>query len=96
MDRRDEHVGSVIERTLKRLKLWQRLRESDAVQVFSEAVGEEVARHAEAVSINNGKLIVRVPSAVWRQELQFRQREIVEALNAALGSKMVREIFFTR
>ena len=95
MDKRDEHIGSVIERTLKRLRLWQRLRETDAVQVFSEAVGEEVAKQAQAVGIDNGKLIVKVPSAVWRQELQFRQREIVEALNAALGSKMVREIFFT-
>lgn len=93
---REEHIGSVIERTLKRLRLWQRLRETDAVQVFQKAVGEEIARQAEAVGIENGKLTVRVPSAVWRQELQFRQKEILSALNEALGSRVVREIFFTR
>lgn len=93
---REEHIGPVIERTLKRLKLWQRLRETDAVQLFREAVGEEIAKQAEAVGIEKGRLIVKVPSAVWRQELQFRQKEIVEALNEALGSKVVREIYFTR
>jgi predicted nucleic acid-binding Zn ribbon protein len=96
VNRRDEHVGSVIERTLKRLKLWQRLRESDAVQVFSEAVGEVVAKQAEAVSIDNGKLIVRVPSATWRQHLRFEQQEMIDNVNAKLGSNVVREIFFTR
>jgi len=93
---RGEHIGPVIERTLKRLRLWQRLRETDAVQLFREAVGEEIARQAQAVGIDNGKLTVRVPSAVWRQELQFRQKEIAAALNEALGSNVVREIFFTR
>jgi predicted nucleic acid-binding Zn ribbon protein len=95
MIRRSERIREVLDRELRRLGIWQRLRETDAVAVFAEAVGDEIAKQARAVSIADGRLVIKVPSPVWRQELTFRRRELAEAVNRALGAKVVREIFLT-
>ncbi len=95
MVRRAEKIKDVLSRTLAQLGLEQRLRESEAVRVFAEVVGEKVAAKAQAVSINAGVLQVRVPSSAWRQELNFGKAEIIEKLNAALGAAVVSDIYFT-
>jgi predicted nucleic acid-binding Zn ribbon protein len=93
--RRAEKIKDVLSRTLANLGLEQRLRESEAVRVFAEVVGEKIAAKAQAVSINSGVLQVRVPSSAWRQELNFGKAEIIEKLNAALGTAVVNDIYFT-
>lgn len=93
--RRAENIKTIMSRTLTNLGLDQRLRESEAVRVFAEVVGEKIAQKAQAVSINAGVLQVRVPSSAWRQELNFGKAEIIERLNAALGAAVVTDIYFT-
>ncbi len=95
MVRRAEKIKDVLSRTLAQLGLEQRLRESEAVRLFAEVVGEKIAAKAQAVSINAGILQVRVPSSAWRQELNFGKAEIIEKLNAALGIAVVNDIYFT-
>ena len=56
-------------------------------------VGEEIAKHSQAVGIENGILIVRVESSVWAQELNLLRPQIVRRLQERLGEEL-RDIRF--
>jgi predicted nucleic acid-binding Zn ribbon protein len=94
MMRRAEKIQDILDRTLRQLGLAERMKEADAVLRFSEIVGGDIAARAEAVSIRDGKLVVRVASPVWRQELNYSKQEIIDALNRALSDNIVTDIHF--
>ena len=95
MPRRAESIRDILNRTLQRMGFTERLKETEAVRRFKEIVGENVAAQAEAVSIKDGRLQVRVASPVWRQQLNFTKQEMIESINTALGDKVVTDIYFT-
>ncbi len=47
-----------------------------------------------AERIQNGILFVKTATAPWRNESTMRRQEIIEKVNAAAGSKVVKEIRF--
>jgi hypothetical protein len=94
MMRRAEKIQDILDRTLRQLGLAERMKEADAVLRFSEIVGGDIAARAEAISIRDGRLVVRVASPVWRQELNYSKQEIIDALNQALSDKIVTDIHF--
>ena len=87
-------ISEILARTIKKLGISARLRESEAASRFSEIVGEKISKHAEVESIKAGQLVVRVKSPVWRQELNFQKQEIIKSLNKAFGEKIVKDIYF--
>ncbi len=93
--RRAEKIQGIIGRTLEQLGLTERMKEADVVRRFSEIVGDKIAARAEAVSINQGRLVVSVSSPVWRQELNYSKQEIIDTLNKALGNDVVKDIYFS-
>ena len=94
MVRRAEKIQDILDRTLQQLGLAERMKEADVVRRFSEIVGDNIAARAEAVSIRDGKLVVKVASPVWRQELNYSKEEIIDALNRALSDNIVTDIHF--
>lgn len=70
---------------------------ADALRVrrhWDEAVGPEIAAHAEPAGLTGDLLEVRVTSSSWAHELQLRQSEILDGLSRALGSDAPRRIRF--
>jgi predicted nucleic acid-binding Zn ribbon protein len=94
MVRRAEKIQDILDRTLQQLGLAERMKEADVVRRFGEIVGGDIAARAEAVSIRDGKLVVKVASPVWRQELNYSKQEIIDALNRALNDSIVTDIHF--
>jgi predicted nucleic acid-binding Zn ribbon protein len=94
MVRRAEKIQDILDRTLQQLGLAERMKEADVVRRFGEIVGGDIAARAEAVSIREGKLVVKVASPVWRQELNYSKQEIIDALNRALNDSIVTDIHF--
>ncbi len=94
MVRRAEKIQDILDRTLQQLGLAERMKEADVVRRFGEIVGGDIAARAEAVSIREGKLVVKVASPVWRQELNYSKQEIIDALNRALSDSIVTDIHF--
>jgi hypothetical protein len=62
--------------------------------VWTDAVGEEVARNAQPRTLRQGRLVVATSSSVWAHALQLMAGQIVERLNGALGDEAVREVLF--
>ena len=69
----------------KDIKIWR---------LWDEAVGKQIADHAQPSSIKEGILVVKVSNSVWLQELEFRTHEIRERINRALQREAVQKIRF--
>lgn len=85
-------LSGVMQESLSRLGLSERLREAEIWRIWPEVVGETLACRAHPVRIINGTLTVAVSSAPWIQELRFMTTIMKEKLNSSLGAEVVRDI----
>ena len=66
-----------------------------AVQAaWSAAVGEPIAEVAQPISERAGTLTVECTSAMWAQELDLMQSQLLERLREALGERAPKAIKF--
>lgn len=79
---------------LRTLGLDSRLEQYRVLEEWPAIVGEHISRVATAERIENGKLVVRVSSASWRQELVFLKKELIARINAAFHKDIVNDIIF--
>lgn len=70
------------------------LRKYRVITEWDDVVGEQIARVARPQRIENGVLFVSVSSAPWRAELTLKRTEIIQKLNEAAGSGVVKDIRF--
>ncbi|MBN1106213.1 MAG: DUF721 domain-containing protein [Deltaproteobacteria bacterium] len=63
-------------------------------KVWDETVGSAVARNAQPLWIQKGRLRVKVSDPIWLQELSLAEMSIREKLNERLGRKAVEKIEF--
>ena len=66
--------------------LSKRIEESDAVSRWEEAVGAQIAKHARAVRVQDGILWIEVDHPIWKTELHYRKRQILDRLNTKSDS----------
>ncbi len=85
-------VGSIIQQYLRETGLEPTVKSYQTLHSWPSIVGEKIARVTEPVRLKNGKLYVRVASDSWRNELLFYREEVIDKLNKAAGSRIVREI----
>jgi hypothetical protein len=89
-----DSIGDVLEQSLKRLDLANRLDDYAVWPIWNEVVGKVIARNAQPEKIRNGTLFVKVSSPVWMQQLQFMKEMIASKLNHRLKNETVKNIFF--
>jgi predicted nucleic acid-binding Zn ribbon protein len=63
-----------------------------AQELWPRAAGAAIAAHATPVAERDGVLTVRCESSVWAQELELMAADLIEALNAAIGTPAIREL----
>jgi hypothetical protein len=63
---------------------------------WASAVGQEIARRSEPEALENGVLTIRVTDPAWGKMIQKLQKQIVPALNRAVGKGLVSRINFIR
>ena len=82
-----KHMGTLAGRAdLELLSLWK---------TWTEAVGEEVARHTRPKAFKGALLLVTVDSSVWIHHLSMMKDEIMARINTQLGEDTLREIRFS-
>ena len=92
MNREPEPVGKVLSRVAGARPPDPRL---DAIRtVWAEAVGAEIARHAQPSRIGSGGLTVRCESATWAGELGLLQSRLRALLVERLGESAVPRLRF--
>jgi predicted nucleic acid-binding Zn ribbon protein len=63
-------------------------------ELWSEAVGADVAKHCRPVIVRAGVLEAEVDSSVWCQQLQMRRPELLAKLQATLGEDAPSDLRF--
>jgi predicted nucleic acid-binding Zn ribbon protein len=101
--RHDRHLDRPRAASLERLVpgvvrglgLEQRLHQSQLFFLWTQIVGEDIARHAQPVSLKNAFLVVAVDHPVWLQELErFHKPMILQKIQARVGKQTVKQIVF--
>ncbi|HUI05429.1 MAG TPA: DUF721 domain-containing protein [Verrucomicrobiae bacterium] len=88
-------ANKLVPLVMKRLGLEQRLQQSQAFSLWPNIVGNDIARHAQPVSLHHGVLVVAVDHPVWLQELaRFYKPMILQKIQERVGKKAVRDIVF--
>ncbi|WP_028320190.1 DUF721 domain-containing protein [Desulfatiglans anilini] len=64
------------------------------LRIWEQVMGKAIAEHARPVYFKDAVLKVSVTDPVWMQELTYREPEIKEKLDLALGRNVVRKVVF--
>jgi predicted nucleic acid-binding Zn ribbon protein len=61
--------------------LSKRIQEASALSRWETAVGPAIAKHSRAIRIQDSVLWIEVDHPVWKTELHYRKRQILDLLN---------------
>jgi len=75
-----QSLADILEKSSKRFKFSQGVREYRLRKAWTRAVGPAIAQQAQPVRFARGVLTVAVRSSVWLQELQMMIPEILERI----------------
>jgi len=70
------------------------MEQSEVLEKWGEIVGEKLAAHTTPEKIAHGKLIVKVDSPTWRNEIQFYKEQIKADINSRFDKTIVTQIVF--
>ena len=87
-----QSIGAVIKKLLKNQKLEGRLKELDVLKLSEELLGKNLMKYINDLSVKNGTLIIKVKSAVVRNELSYQKSEIIKKINEQVGNEIIKEI----
>jgi len=83
-------LHGLLDAAVEDLGIERKLAECRTRMAWEEAVGPALAQCTSPLRLSKGYLEVAVPSAVWRTQLNFMQRDIAARINALLGKKVVK------
>jgi hypothetical protein len=90
-----ERLGDFLEKALKRKKISIDIMDHDIRDAWKNAVGPQISAQSNPFKFKNGMLYIKVSTPTWMQELRFMKQEIMDRLNAAMGSKTLKDIHFS-
>ena len=95
MFRRDvQSIKDLILRNLHEQGLETPLQQKRLIDAWPAVAGEMVARYTQNAVIRNQTLYVHLSSPALRAELSMRRQELVQQLNAKVGSQVIADIRF--
>ncbi len=85
-------LGEALRELLHQYGIAQRVKEFEAVNLWPEIVGEQIAKVATAKDVQDGRLYVEVANSTWRNELYYMKPDIIVKLNKKLGQNLIHDI----
>ena len=89
-----EHIAKALKKLIKKQGMEKEINQQKASDVWGEVVGKKIKEHTEPKEVRFGVLIVKTSSPVWRQELQFQKKNIVDSINKKLKKTTIKDIRF--
>ena len=89
-----KRLKKAIEEAIHSTGIKSALSQEAAVVLWGSIVGKAVSSVTKAERVESGVLIVKVETAVWRQELHMQKEEIINKVNKKIGTRAIREIRF--
>lgn len=85
-------IGEAIQKMLKKYDIDKTIHQYQALSVWNDVVGKTISKHTVPEKVLYGKLYVKVDSPVWRNELFFQKKEILDKINKKLHDNVIKEI----
>lgn len=73
-----ERIDRIMPRVLKSLELEDRIKNMIILEKWQEIVGEKIAQHTRATSIDSENLFVTVDNPVWQGQLFLMKDKILK------------------
>jgi predicted nucleic acid-binding Zn ribbon protein len=73
-----ERIDRIMPRVLKTLELEDRIKNMIILEKWREIVGEKIAQHTRATSIDSENLFVTVDNPVWQGQLFLMKDKILK------------------
>ena len=89
-----EHIARALKKFVKKQGIEKEINQQKAIDVWAEAVGKKIKEQTEPVDVRFGVLTVRTSSPVWRQELQFHKKSIIDSINKRLKKTTIKDVRF--
>ena len=89
-----EPTSTLVDSTLRHLRLDETVRGMRAMRAFHEVAGPRIVARARAERLRGHTLVVRVASSAWSQELHVLRAAILERLSATEGGAGITELRF--
>jgi len=89
-----DQLGILLRQAANLLPQRQELKESLALALWEQAVGEALAKNTKPLRLYRSTLIVIVPSQAWRKELHLMRTEIVTKINENAGFRLIQDVEF--
>ncbi len=86
-------LGPLVQEQILKFGLGKRMKEAQAVLIYKDVVGSQIAAVSEAFDVRGGKLFVKVHSPTWKEELLFTRHLIAEKINAKLGADIIKQVY---
>lgn len=94
MGRKPKHIGEAMQAMFKDMGIDKKVNQCKIVNLWSDLVGENIAKVAEAERVYEGILYVKVTSMTWRTELLFQKRTILKKIEEKFGKGIIKDIRF--
>ena len=89
-----QKLNSVIKNFLQKNGLEKGVNQNKSIELWPDIVGEKISKNTKAQAVESGTLIIKAKNSAWRQELIFKQSEILESINKKLGKNTIKAIRF--
>ena len=63
-------------------------------QTWCAVVGKTISNNTEIINIKNEKIIIKTSNPIWRNELTFQKKELLEQLNNEKSQLNIKDIIF--
>ena len=89
-----QKLNSAIKNFLQKNGLEKGVNQNKSIELWPDIVGEKISKNTKAQAVESGTLIIKAKNSAWRQELIFKQSEILESINKKLGKNTIKAIRF--
>lgn len=90
-----ETIGALLDKILRsNTQYAQKARQYVLWDRWDEIAGEQIAKHARPLKMQDKTLIVAVKNSSWLQELTMMKPQLILNIRSALNHQLIRDIRF--
>ncbi len=87
-----EHIRKVVEKALRRERLWTKVHSYEVFAIWYDVFGEDVTERLRPEAVHGDTLHLVAVDSTWAHEFFLMQRTILKKLNDALGQPLFRHL----
>jgi len=88
----DQTIGKFIQQFYNKNGKISLFFEQQAVELWSQVVGEFIAKQTTKINAKNGVLTVTIPNAALRFEVMNSRSQIIAKINESIGAEVIKGI----